>query len=58
VTPDRSAACGIGEISWPNMIGAQSRRAPAMQIPSRPINGRFITTSFAYFPWFSEIVRA
>ena len=43
VTPERSGVCGVGEASWPNIIGAQSRKAAAVQIPSRPINGRFIT---------------
>jgi hypothetical protein len=54
VTPERSGD-GAGDISWPDVTEAESRKNPALQIPSRPMDSRFITTPFAYFPWFSEI---
>jgi hypothetical protein len=54
VTPERSGD-GAGDISWPDVTEAESRKNPALQIPSRPMDGRFITMPFAYFPWFSEI---
>jgi hypothetical protein len=40
------------------MTGAESRKTPAIQIPFRPVQGRFIIPPLAYFPWFSEIPRA
>jgi hypothetical protein len=57
VTPERSVE-GAGDISWPDVTEAESRKNPALQILSRPMDGRFITRPFAYFPWFSEIGRA
>jgi hypothetical protein len=57
VTPERSGD-GADDISWPNVIEAESRKNPALQIPSSPMDSRFITTPFAYFSWFSEIELA
>jgi hypothetical protein len=54
VTPERSVD-GAGDISWPNVIEAEIRKNPALQIPSSPMDSRFITTPFASFPWFSEV---
>jgi hypothetical protein len=54
VMPERSGD-GAGDISWPDATEAESRKNPALQIPSPPNGSRFITTPFAYFPWFSEI---
>src|SRR5215831_15638748 len=41
VTLDRSGD-GVGGASWPNVMGAQSRKAAAIQIPSRLSNTRSI----------------
>src|SRR4029077_15800614 len=54
VTPERSGD-GAGDISWPDVTEAESRKNPALQIRSRPMDSRLTTTPFVYFPWFSEI---
>jgi hypothetical protein len=42
VTPERLGD-GAGDISWPNVIEAESRKIPGMLFPLDPINGRLIT---------------
>jgi hypothetical protein len=49
VTPERPDAGGAGDVSWPKVIEAESRKVPATQVATSSVGGCLITPPLAKF---------
>ena len=49
VTPERSDVGGEGDVSWPNVIEAESSKIPATLVPTSSVDGRLIAPPLAKF---------